>query len=197
MLAMRVTATISVVAVLTSFVPAATAAPDRQGEDDQRRQHECPKGTTKVRQRPPRVGSILFYPNDPLRYQGRVSVCGAEVGLMWYPATMVACKRTDGTLHGEFVVIDSNGDRVVGCCSAGRPHGKWTIYRGKVLREARTYGSGNLDGPWSSWYEDGQLKESGTYRHGHRVGIWTYSDRSGKKVRRDHGRIRGQIHLID
>ena len=59
---------------------------------------------------------------------------------------------------------------VVGC---GPPDGPYeSYYENGQLEEKGTYKDGELDGPFELYNDNGQLYEKGTYKDGERCGEW-------------------------
>ncbi len=66
---------------------------------------------------------------------------------------------------------------------SGKLHGverHWNCSGQKILEAF--YKNGLHDGPYQSWWDSGELKESGTYVKGQRVGVYTWYSIEGKKV---------------
>lgn len=55
---------------------------------------------------------------------------------------------------------------------AGQKHGPWEIYQDSVLISRGSYLNGLPEGLWTSWYENGQMKEEGHYKEGLKTGMW-------------------------
>jgi len=67
--------------------------------------------------------------------------------------------------------------------SSGKLHGierHWNLAGQKVLEAS--YRHGLHDGPYQSWWDSGQMKESGTYKDGQRVGVYTWYSVEGEKI---------------
>jgi antitoxin component YwqK of YwqJK toxin-antitoxin module len=69
----------------------------------------------------------------------------------------------------------------------GHQDGKWTFwYENGQMKEEGSYNfkeNGGKDGKWTLWYENGQMKEEGSYSWGDKDGAWTYWYRDGQKKR--------------
>ena len=88
----------------------------------------------------------------------------------------------------------------------GKKDGTWTFYSSWGAKTTRTYennimirscdyydndqaeeeveydSNGNKHGPYKRWYEDGEMKETGTYKNGNRDGYWIYNDRDAGRL---------------
>ena len=67
--------------------------------------------------------------------------------------------------------------------SSGKLHGvecHWNLAGQKILEAS--YKNGLHDGPYQSWWDSGELKESGTYKSGQRAGVYTWYSVEGKKI---------------
>ena len=72
---------------------------------------------------------------------------------------------------------------LLGSCSPSSdstpPDGPYkTFYDNGQLREAGTYEDGQRDGPWEHFYDDGQLESKGTFTNGN--GLVEYFDKDGQ-----------------
>ena len=47
-----------------------------------------------------------------------------------------------------------------------------------------SYQQGELEGEWTHWYSNGQIREQGRYVHGLREGQWHFFDREGRTMLR-------------
>lgn len=66
----------------------------------------------------------------------------------------------------------------------GQPEGTWiSWYENGNKNSQGTYVDGEWHGVYKVWYPNGRLHYTGQYEHGARVGVWTYYDSTGAKVR--------------
>lgn len=54
------------------------------------------------------------------------------------------------------------------------------IKNGILILKAQTNLNGKLDGQFTTWYDDGEIMESGNYVDGLKHGVWLVTDRNGK-----------------
>jgi len=90
--------------------------------------------------------------------------------------------KRDGIHYKKFSTVPFTGKvtgKRQGTYRNGKEDGPWvSYYKNGQLFEKGTYKGGKNDGPWVSYWDDGQLEEKGTFKNGERDGPWFryYSD---------------------
>ena len=65
----------------------------------------------------------------------------------------------------------------------GKSEGPWvSYYDNGQLEKKGTYSGGMKYGPWVSYYGNGQLEEKGAFKNDKREGPWYFYDKDGKKI---------------
>lgn len=83
--------------------------------------------------------------------------------------------RPEDGEHAEYFPDSSSDIAVSGTYQDGLRQGSWkTFFPGGQIQEDCAWDRGLLHGPVSAWAENGRQICAGRYRHGHRVGAWTF-----------------------
>jgi len=95
--------------------------------------------------------------------------------------------------HGRFEkmsAVDDSGvshQRFVGNYYEGRKHGKWCEYYGStgVLKRVNMYVAGKIEGPYSEYYQNGDLYLTGHFHNRKKTGIWWCYHQGGLPQKRE------------
>ena len=80
----------------------------------------------------------------------------------------------------------------------GKHHGPWTYYweNGQLLSNG-TYKNGKEDGPWVMYHYNGQLTSKGTYKDGKKTGSWVGYNKDGTMVEEETGTFKDGVKISD
>jgi len=94
------------------------------------------------------------------------------------------CQTSDGTKHGSCSYHDSEkGLRGKFGFHSGKPHGRWTMYKGKHELIETGFDHGQADGKWAGWYDDGTQMTVASFKAGKQHGIWQNFYDNGQKAK--------------
>ncbi|UKT63614.1 energy transducer TonB [Pedobacter mucosus] len=97
-------------------------------------------------------------------------------------------------LNGDYLEYVDGKPNIKGRYFNGDKTGLWITYNATgSAKETAAYGHNKLNGLYTSYQEDGEIKEQGKYFNGERIGEWKLLTGEGKNVFKDYGEEQNEV----